>query len=236
MLTFLDIATGKELNSLGKNLASEEGFALFSPLAMDRPLAFSPDGTTLAASGVWQTLHFWDLKTGKDRLATPEAHLGDVTALVCLPDGKTLVSGSSDRTTRVWDLATGRPTRVIRRDNEVDLLAVSPDGLLLATGSGFRTWPEISIWDLRTGEGRHSRKAESEKHWAPDPILRGLAFDKDGSSVIAAFGDGSLRRWDVSIGTEQPVAQPKLEQPPPSAPARELSSGRFFRAMAGQSP
>ena len=214
-LTFLDTATGEELDSLRKKLSSDQGIALITDsFSMDRPLTFSPDGRTLAATGSSQTLHFWDLKTGKDRLATPEAHLGEVTALACLPDGKTLVSGSRDRTARLWDLETGRPTRMFRQENWVDSLAVSADGSLLATGSDYLNWAEINLWDLRTGERRRTWKIERLKPGNLEPILRGLAFGKDGSSIIAAFGDGSLRRWDVSTGKEQPVAQPKLEQPP----------------------
>ena len=33
--------------------------------------------------------------------------------------------------------------------------------------------------------------------------------------MIAALGDGSLRRWDFSTGKERPIAQPKLEKFPP---------------------
>ncbi|MGC8641819.1 MAG: sigma-70 family RNA polymerase sigma factor [Isosphaeraceae bacterium] len=133
-LTFLDTATGEELGSLRKKLSSDQGIALITDsFSMDRPLTFSPDGRTLAATGSSQTLHFWDLKTGKDRLATPEAHLGEVTALACLPDGKTLVSGSRDRTARLWDLETGRPMRMFRQENWVDSLAVSADGSVLAS-------------------------------------------------------------------------------------------------------
>ncbi len=76
-------------------------------------MAFSPDGRTLATIGSRPALHFWDLATGKDRLATPEAHLGGVYALAFPADGKTLISGSDDRTVRVWDLATGRPTKTL---------------------------------------------------------------------------------------------------------------------------
>ena len=47
---FFDTATGKELDSFGKELSSEKAFGLLADSA-DRPLAFSPDGRTLAATG-----------------------------------------------------------------------------------------------------------------------------------------------------------------------------------------
>ena len=41
-----------------------------------------------------------------------------------------------------------------------------------------------------------------------------MTLSGDGSSVIAALSDGTLRRWDVSPGKERPIAQPKLEKLP----------------------
>jgi WD40 repeat protein len=186
------------------------GFDLLADsFSADRPLAFSPDGRTLAATGSRQSLHFWDLATGKDRLATSEAHLGDVVALACLADGKTLVSGSRDHTVRIWDLATGRPTRMLPHDNWVDSLSVSADGSLLATGPA---WGKVSLWNLKTGERLHTWSVEGTK--AGSHLLRGVTLSGDGSSVIAALGDGSLRRWDVSTGKERSIAQPRLEKLP----------------------
>jgi RNA polymerase sigma factor (sigma-70 family) len=201
-LASFETATGRELDLLS-------GARL-----VEGPLAFSPDGRTFATTGDRQALHFWDLATGQDRLATPDVHQGDVAALAFLADGKTLVSGSRDRTARVWDLATGRSTRMFPHANWVDTIAVSTDSSLLATGSVFPTWGEVYIWDLRTGERRHAWRVERAKEGSPIPILRGLAFGRDGSSVTAAFSDGSLRRWDVSTGKERPLAQPKLEKLP----------------------
>jgi RNA polymerase sigma factor (sigma-70 family) len=201
-LVSFDTASGKELDLLS-------GARL-----VEGPLAFSPDGKVFATTGDRQALHFWDLATGEDRLATPDAHQGDVAALAFLADGKTLVSGSRDRTARVWDLASGRSTRMFPHANWVDTITVSTDGSLLATVSVFPTWGEVYIWDLRTGERRHAWRVEREKEGSLIPIPRGLAFGRDGSSLTAAFGDGSLRRWDVSTGKERPIAQPKLEKLP----------------------
>ena len=199
-LVFFETATGKELDLLS------------SIPPVDGPLAFSPDGKTLASTGDRQTLHFWDLATGSDRLATLEAHQGDVLALACPADGKTLVSGSRDRTVRTWDLVTGRPTRMLAHENGVDSLSVSADGSLLATGSSVPAWGKVQVWNLKTGELLHTWSVESTK--AARSILRGVTLSDDSSSVIAALGDGSLRRWDLATGQEHPIAQPKLEKLP----------------------
>jgi WD40 repeat protein len=42
-----------------------------------------------------------------------------------------------------------------------------------------------------------------------------VTLSGDGSSVIAAFAEGSLRRWDISTGEERSIARPRLEKVPP---------------------
>jgi RNA polymerase sigma factor (sigma-70 family) len=199
-LVFFDTATGQERDLLPGN-----------PL-VDGPLAFSPDGKDLATTGDRQTLHFWDLVTGQDRLGTPEEHQGAVLALAFSNDGKTLLSGSRDRTARVWDLPTGRSTQMLPHGGWVEPLSVSKDGALLATASSYPEWGTIRVWNLKTGEKLHAWTVERTS-------LRGVTLSEDGSSAIAAFGDGSLRRWDISTGKDHPIAQPKTENLPAGIPA-----------------
>ncbi len=193
------------------------------------PLAFSPDRKTLVTTGDRQTLHSWDLATGQDRLATPDAHQGDVVALACLADRKSLVSGSRDRTVRIWDLATGRPTRMLPHDGWVESLSASADGSLLATGSAYPQPGKINLWDIKSGERLHT--------WSVgQAIIRGVSLSGDGSTVIAALADGSLRHWDISTEKERPIAQPKLEKFPDTGPAGGLSSvSRVVFSRDGQS-
>jgi len=207
-LVLFDAATGKELDLLS-NVPLTPG-----------ALAFSPDGRTLATTGDHQTLHFWELATGKDRLATPEAHQGAVGALAVLADGKTLVSGSDDRTVRIWDLATGRPTKILAHDGGARSISVSADESFLAAGSDYPEWGKVHVWNLKTGKRLHT--------WSVDTAsLRGVTLSGDGSSAIAGFSDGTLRRWDVSNGKERPIAQPKLEQKTPVGPVLD----DVFRAV-----
>ncbi len=158
-LMIIDVASGKVLDSFGKELD-----LIGDAFQGDAPMAFSPDGRTLATIGGREALHFWEPATGKDRLATPEAHQGGVYALAFPADGKTLISGSRDRTVRVWDLATGRPTRLLRHDGWVWSLAVSADGSFLAAGVAHPR--AVHLWDLKTGERLHTWPLEWKVHRA----------------------------------------------------------------------
>jgi WD40 repeat protein len=69
-------------------------------------LAFSPDGKTLASSGVGPFIQLWEVATRREigRFQTPDAGR---TPLAFSPDGRLLASGSTDITLLLWDV-TGR--------------------------------------------------------------------------------------------------------------------------------
>jgi WD40 repeat protein len=155
-----------------------------------------------------------DLTTGEDRLATPDAHQGDIMTLAWLPGGKTLVSGSRDRTARIWDLRTGRPMGMLAHGGWV---VASADGSLLVTGSSYPELGTIRVWKTATGELLRQWPVADPEPGLPLP--RGMTLSEDGASVIVALSDGSLRRWDVATGQERTVARPKLEGFPVLGPA-----------------
>jgi RNA polymerase sigma factor (sigma-70 family) len=68
------------------------------------PMAFSPDGQTLAWAG-WQTpeVHIMELATGRERQRLL-GHSGRVLSLGFTADGRRLISGGADTTALVWDL------------------------------------------------------------------------------------------------------------------------------------
>ena len=69
-----------------------------------RPLAFSPDGKTLASSGGDATVKLWDVATGEELLAL-DGYRGGPWALRFSPDGKALATISSP--------GPGKPSEVI---------------------------------------------------------------------------------------------------------------------------
>jgi WD40 repeat protein len=76
-------------------------------------LAFSPDGTRIAAAGVDGRVTLWNAATGQEVL-TLRGHAGWVTAVAFSRDGKRLASGGVDGSVRVWD-ATPPEERALRR-------------------------------------------------------------------------------------------------------------------------
>lgn len=67
-------------------------------------LAFSPDGTLLAARAVDKSVRVWQISHGKE-IGTLKGHEGAVNAVAFAADGKSLASASADTTLLVWDVA-----------------------------------------------------------------------------------------------------------------------------------
>jgi WD40 repeat protein len=175
---------------------------------MDSAVAFSPDGTLVAAGGTHDSyqqakpaIRVWEAESGREVLAL-KGLKGEVKCLAFTPDGKWLVSGGGKiplngfGEIKVWDVATGREAlSVAGHDSEVNGLAISPDGKLLATAAEYPS--VIKVWSLVDGkEVRALRGHRSAVH--------GLAFRPDGRSLASAGQDHTVRLWDVA-GAAEPI-------------------------------
>jgi WD40 repeat protein len=97
------------------------------------------------------------------------------------------------------DLATGQQLwqTELQPDDGLTALAISPDGRVLASGSGFED-PTIHVWDAATGG--LIRPLEGHSAFVTD-----LSFTRDGRRLISAATDQTIRFWDTSTWTESKV-------------------------------
>src|SRR5262249_11716388 len=126
--------------------------------------------------------------------------------------GRLLASAGDDWSVRLWDPASGQLLATLdAHDEPVLCLAFSPDGSLLASGSGFEPWRhspttgELVVWDVASGHGLHARRG-----------LRGglldVAFSPDGRTLVSAYAgpsptQGEMAVWDVTSGRERLVVR-----------------------------
>ena len=165
-----------------------------------RALAFSPDGRTLATAGDDQLVHTWSAASGA-AFETWRGHTGAVATVAFIRGGR--LASAGDQRALLWDVSpewtlertigTGDMTSpIIDRVNALDF---SPDGRLLASGSGEPTRSsEIKLWKVADGS-----LAQEFKNTHSDTVLA-LDFSADGKYLASGGADKFARVIDLTSG------------------------------------
>lgn len=135
------------------DVASGEEIAIF-PLSEPKTLMnikFSPDGN-LIAGGMYRELRIWCADNLTTLIAIPHQDTQKPYALAFSPCGRYLASGTwwqegmEKMAIRLWDVASGENIATLwGHPTDIQSLAFSPDGTLLASGSFDGT---ILLWDM----------------------------------------------------------------------------------------
>ncbi|MBL1108772.1 helix-turn-helix domain-containing protein [Streptomyces sp. 5-8] len=159
------------------------------------PVAFSPDGRTVAVASSDGTVRLRHVATGALR-ATLLGFTDTATMIAYSPDGRLLAAGGSDGVIRVRDLSRGT-TRTIRftRPGAPVSIAFSPNGKLLAAGDELG---DVQLSDTGTG----SLHARFTGHKGP---VRAVRFSPDGRLLATGSADDTARLYDVTTGESRAV-------------------------------
>lgn len=166
-------------------------------------VSFSPDGQSLAVGGVdkmknqVQHAAVWTFSAGtwQPRIKLPEYI--DVSALAYSPRGGTLIGGGTSRNVQVWRANDGKQIYTLNHAHQVSKAAISPDGSTVATATCITvvnaecTDGGVWLWDLPSG--KLIRKLKGFPN-----VVENVAFSADGSSLIAASRDGTMRFYASS--------------------------------------
>jgi WD40 repeat protein len=147
-------------------------------------IAWSPDGTQLAASSDNGEPHIWNV-SDRTLMFELSGHTDQVKSIAWSPDGKKLATVSWDGTVRIWDSNTGDEREILQADNEaLDIVKWSSDGSRLANlGAG-----SIQIWDSLDFEllGEFSS------------AKRRAALSADATEIAVAYTDGTVEVQNLS--------------------------------------
>ena len=127
------------------DIKKQKQLAVLENAGSVRSVAFSPDGTKLAA-GEWKTVHLWDIET-QEQVASLEGHTSWVRFVAFNPAGKHLASagGLGNQILRLWEVETQKPLAVLKDHvSSAWFLDFYPDGKTLVSSNN----GEILIWDV----------------------------------------------------------------------------------------
>ena len=192
----LAIATSQGFSLIDLATGSERAYV---PVPTSAVL-FEPSGSLLTATKAG--LHRWPVQTvsttDRFKVGPPQ------TIAISIPPWDTTIARSDDGVTLAVALFEGavawhrdQPRSIVRLTPHADCryVAVSPDGLLVCTGS--RNSSGLKVWDARSGE--LVREFLSSTHWT-DPY-----FSPDGRWLMNRDGQ-SWRTSDWSTGPHHPGA------------------------------
>jgi WD40 repeat protein len=170
---------------------------------------FAPDGRTFVLK-TRNTFHIFDVETGKDvrqltwdpdRIAyqaiSPNSRLLLMSAWgkpiqTKLPDGRTRYSTEKDHALCLWDLTTGKQLRQTSiSDTGAGPVTFSHDGNWYAAAINAVDKPRIQVFATATGQEIRTISGFPERVYS-------LAFNPDGSRLIAGLDDTTALVWDLS--------------------------------------
>lgn len=162
----------------------ERGYTkIIESIYQPRPVAFSQDGTLLAAGGISGSVVVWDTASGMEKLRSPNG--GQIVDLVFSPDGQTLISAGPDVLLR--SMTNGGHTGKVELPPGVKAtaIAMSPDGLVLAAG--------LSTGEIAMFDATNLRLLRISKEH--ETLVTGLAFQREGGVFASTAGAYDLKLW-----------------------------------------
>lgn len=180
--------------------------------------ALSPDTGMLALGGADGSVALWG--TLQTRLvARLAAHRGAVNVCTFDASGALLASGSADRTLRLADLRDRtRRLRFVAHRDAVTACAFEPEGRLIVSGGvdgTLRRWrvpaEDDPLWEAWFAGGERladevaAQRLGLLEFGEHARAVNQLAFAPDGSFLVSASNDGSLRLWHWPDGRERQV-------------------------------
>jgi len=163
-------------------------------------VAFSPDGNSIAWSGVDGVIRIRPVNLGQPTIVL-KAHSTEgvrradaVLRFVFSTDGQRIVSGGCDGFVRVWSInETGAPLGEVKA--EVTTIAVSPDGTRIAAGGLDNT---VQIWEMNTLNEIASLRGHEGR-------IKSVAYSHDGAALASTSDDGTVRLWNVKDGAQSAI-------------------------------
>lgn len=160
-------------------------------------IAFSDDGTRLAATGHDRITRVYDVQNASGSVAPMielTGHDRVVASVAISPSGKLLATGSRDKTVRVYDLESKEEiAKLTDHYQEVTSLVFLDDATLVSGGRD----RNVFVWDLPSQTRTRKLEGVSSEVFA-------LALSPDGSAIAAGLGNTEICVWQTASLDQQP--------------------------------
>lgn len=177
-------------------------------------LAWSPDSLRFVLPGARGSDSIWVYRTDAITLL-PEIIESDesMTTIEFHPNGNRVMFGTEQGTIHLWQIIADVNNKIFEtlflntHQQDITSIAFSPEGArFVSSGQGAlttvnldRTWAAI-IWDIETV----SQIAILSGHQG---LIRDMVWSPDGTRIITAGDDGTVRVWDANTGTALSVVE-----------------------------
>ena len=219
-IVMYDVPSGREVDRLVDLLLSDlklDGRPMYPGGAADRDfihaLAFSPDGTLLAAAG-YRVVKLWKRPHCEQKQSVVLADAP--TALAVSADGMLVAAALADRSI-VLRKAEGAELRKLAGPTApITALQFTKDGQTLYAGSLDHTWRS---WNVPDGTVRSVVTTPAS--------VGALALSNDATQLISGGTDGTIRIWSTTKSAElpKPVREWKAHAKPITSLALVLPAG-----------
>jgi WD40 repeat protein len=155
-----------------------------------KSVAMSGDGRIAVSGSDDQTVIVWDLVNGTPGKQENKKDIHHDEEYYSM-DGQVVVSGKLSDTLKIKNRGSAHGEHLIKVDEEIKVLNVSPDGRIAVTAPWGRV---LQLWDTETGRSPGKLEGHSGS-------ITAAALSVDGSMMISADSHDVLRVWDIETKT-----------------------------------
>ncbi|MGF1581010.1 MAG: c-type cytochrome domain-containing protein [Gemmataceae bacterium] len=210
-----DAKTGAHIRDLvTPNLKTFDGRLVNAAhISLVESMAFSPDGKYLA-SGSFQEVNIWDIKTGTLRRKL-EGFAHNVVAVTFSKDGKMLATGggapTADGEVKIFEVGSWNQVAELKNGHSDTVygLCFSPDNKHIVTGSADKFVKVFEIPSMK-----FVKSFEGHANHVLD-----VGWTKDGKYLASAGADNAVKIWDYKKGEQRRTI---------NAAGKQLTRLKFF--------